>query len=418
MNKLTVQIDFGKGPQKVGELYLSESLGRYVFAYDKTFIGGGLEISPETMPLGNDTYIAKKNSDLYDLHGVFADSLPDEWGKKVQNAEFEKIGHYEVTAIDRLAFVGQFAIGALKYHPDDTFETGKDAVTLANLRKTTQSIIEGTVENVSRELLRCGGSAGGARPKFLVDLDVRTMSDIRYTQGRIDGNYVPVVLKVPTSNGEHWNRIEYAYSKMAKKCDISIPHTYLLKGRTPGPAYFAIERFDTLPDGTRLHVHSLAGMLGQSFREMHIDYRQMLRLTGDLTRNHGNVVDVYRRMVFNYLGNNRDDHAKNFSFVMNPDGEWAVSPAYDISYSPGENSLHAMAANGKRRNLTLGDFREIAQDFEIKSWKKIILKTNSVLKGWEKRAVKSGIPKKLTTAIQARIRENINRIEKDLKTQY
>ena len=194
MSRLKIKLDFKTEVHDVGTLYLSEKMGRYAFSYEQSFLSSGLQISPYAMPLSSDTYTAEKNSDLYDLHGVFADSLPDEWGKKVQDAEFQKIGLLEVTAIDRLAFIGAYGIGALTYEPAQEFERGKSLVSLAELRKAVQRIIDGELEEVTNELLRSGGSAGGARPKFLVDIDVKNFKKIRYTHGKPENGMVPIIL--------------------------------------------------------------------------------------------------------------------------------------------------------------------------------------------------------------------------------
>ena len=412
MSSLHVKIDFGNGLQDVGKLLLSEKLGRYVFSYDTGFIGSDLEISPFTLPLGADSFVAEKNSDLYDLHGVFADSLPDAWGKKVQDAEFAKIALDEPTALDRLAFVGKFGIGALRFEPSGEFEQGKQIVTLAQLRKATQKILAGDFEDVAEELLHCGGSAGGARPKFLVDLDIKTHSKIRYTAGVRDEEMVPVILKVPLRSGDHYQRIEYVYSVMGAKAGLEIPEVYLLTGGKSKSAFFAIERFDVLKTGERLHTHTLAGLQGWNFREVSSDYRELLRITGELTRNHRDVVEVYKRMVFNYLGCNKDDHAKNFSFTMNKKGTWSLSPAYDIGYSSGENGLHAMAINGLRRNATSDDFRRIADDFDIREWKSIVAQTVEALNTWKSLAAEFGVTDRYVRMIQERIKENITRLGK------
>lgn len=411
MKKLNVKIDFGNVCHDVGTLYLSEKMGRHAFSYNKEFISKGLEISPYRIPLGNDTFSADKNSDLYDLHGVFADSLPDEWGKKVQDVEFQKIGIYEVTAIDRLAFVGGYGIGALKYEPSQEFKKGYDIVSLADLRKATQQILSGEVDNVTTQLLRSGGSAGGARPKFLVDLDLKNLSIIRYSTGKPDGDMFPVIIKVPGKREDQYQRIEYCYSLMGKEAGLKVPDTYLLTGNKSKLSSFAIKRFDIDDKGERLHTHTFAGLLGLNFREVNVDYSELLRVTSDLTRDHREVVEVFRRMVFNYLGCNKDDHAKNFSFVMNKSGQWLLSPAYDIGYSSGESGLHSMAINGLRRNATLKDFEKMASNFEIKDWKDIIVRTCEVLKTWPSIAEKYCVPQKYKDSIYERIRESISRIK-------
>jgi serine/threonine-protein kinase HipA len=410
VKKLAVYLDFGTKDEHVGTLFLSDKLGRHVFTYEKSFIGSRLEISPRMMPLGNSTYVAEKSNDLYDLHGVFADSLPDAWGRKVQDAEFQKIGVHDVTSLLRLAFVGRHGVGALRYEPEQNFDLGKKAVTLADCRKAAQQIIAGHPEEVVDELLRCGGSAGGARPKFLVDLNAENQDEIRYSRTKFEKGFIPIVLKVPVSGNDTYQRIEYVYSLMAKSGGIAIPEPFLLTGKLKHLAFFALRRFDITDDGSRLHTHTLAGLLGLNFREAVTDYSTLLRVTGDLTRDHRHVVECFRRMVFNYLGDNLDDHLKNFSFTMNEKGEWKLSPAYDIGYSTGENNLHAMAINGKRRNATKIDFEKVASDFDVADWKHIVKQIIENLEKWPILASKYGVPEKNRTIVWSRIKENVNRV--------
>ena len=412
MNRLNVKLDFRSESFDVGTLYLSEKMGRYAFSYEKSFLGPGLEISPLALPLGTNTFTAEKNSDLYDLHGVFADSLPDAWGKKVQDAEFQKIGLLEVTALDRLAFIGANGIGALRYEPAQEFEKGKDIVNLAQLRKAVQNIIEGELEEVSNELLKSGGSAGGARPKFLVDLDLMDHTKIRYSQGILQKGMVPIILKIPNKKEDHYQRIEFVYSIMAKNAGISVPDTFLLEGGKTHRAHYAIKRFDIRDDGERYHTHSYAGYRGINYREARPDYADLLRTTEDLTRDHRNVVEMFRRMVFNFLGCNKDDHAKNFSFIMNKKGDWTLSPHYDMGYSTGENGLHAMAIRGLRRNAAIKDFEKIAEDFDVKTWREIVDKVCNSLKEWPLLAAQNKMPQKYLDDIRERILENIRRITK------
>ncbi|MDD5672777.1 MAG: type II toxin-antitoxin system HipA family toxin [Chitinivibrionales bacterium] len=415
MKSLNVKIHFDdKNSYTVGRLFLSELTGKYHFEYDKSFLSAGLEISPVNLGLGSAAYLAQRNADFYDLHGVFADSLPDDWGKKVQDLEFYKIGINDPTAIDRLAFVGRYGIGALRYEPSENFEEGKNVVSLADLRKAAQKIIEGNFEAVTEELLHSGGSAGGMRPKFLVDLDIKNHEKIRYTRGNPEGPYFPVIIKTPTKDGDHYQRIEYSYLKMAHLCGIDVPDTYLLIGEKSKLAFFAIKRFDVLKTGERLHVHTYAGLMGLNFREASPDYSELFRTTADLTKDHSQVIEAYRRMVFNYLGYNNDDHTKNISFVMNKKGEWSLSPAYDIGYSPGRQGFHTMSINGIRQNATVKDFEKIAGNFNVKDWKKIVVKIIDTLKNWPSIAQKNGVPEKYKDIVNHRIKENLKRIAKDL----
>ena len=413
MNIINVFLAFKDVRHHVGQLMLSERLGRYVFNYHRSFLGTALEISPFNLPLTSDTYVSENNEGLYSLPGVFADALPDEWGKKIQDAEFEKLGLFEVTSLERLSFVGRHGLGALQFEPENNFDTGKMAVTLSELRKATQRILEGSIEDVTHELLQMGGSAGGARPKFMVDLDSLSLSRITYSYGEPLEHMIPTIIKVSGKDNDHWQRIEYCYFKMAEQSGIDVPFTWLLEENEAPRVHFAIERFDRNKQGERFHTHTFAGLLGVDFRDARLDYTQLMRTTATLTRNHHYLIELFKRMVFNYLGCNKDDHGKNFSFSMDSTGEWRLSPAYDLSFSSGDHGLHAMAVNGKRRNLTKMDLRQVADDYDIKNWQGIIEKGCEALLQWHDLAIENGVPAKHISLIAERIKENIRRIEKN-----
>jgi len=416
MNTINVFFDMGSQKIKVGELYASTEIGRHVFSYDRDFVTTGLQISPIQLPLGEKTYIAQKNTGLYDLHSVFADSLPDTWGRRVQDTEFLKIGILEPTALQRLAFIGQNGIGALRYQPAQKFPKGDELVHLSELRKATQRIIEGNVEDISERLLKSGGSAGGARPKFLVDIKEDNHQDIRYTRGEYSEGFIPVILKVPNIGQEmdHYQRIEYTYCQIATYAGLAIPECYLITGEKSELAFFAIKRFDIMPDGERFHMHTLSGILGIDYRESTPDCSTFLRTIDDITCDHRQVVEGYRRIVFNYIGSNKDDHAKNFSFLMNKKGEWSLAPAYDIGFSKGENDLHQMRLGTKLRNVESRDLRVLAEDFDIPKWDRVVEQTLTAFEKWPQLAKNNGVPDKYIEIINNKIKENTRRIEKGM----
>ena len=407
MKKLKVILNFRQVSYEVGELFLSDKLGRYIFNYNSQFLSSRLELSPYTMPLGEKTFVAERNEDMYNLHSLCADALPDEWGRRVQDAEFEKIKKFDVSALERLAFIGSYGMGALQFKPQQTFSSGLQAVELADLRKASQQILSGNVDKIVEQLFRAGGSAGGARPKYLLDMNNNELNNIRYTTGELEEGWTPIILKVSGNKGDHWQRIEYSYFKMAELAGIDVPSTLLLS-ENDEKVHFAINRFDINKSGERYHTQTFAGLTGVNFRDTVLDYSRLFRTTAELCLDKEQVKEVYRRMVFNYLGSNKDDHAKNFSFLMDSTGRWFISPAYDLSYSSGEMGLHAMAANSKRRNLTLKDFEKIADNFDIVDWEKIVKKTKKAFENWQEIAGMCGVPKKYIINIQERITENKN----------
>lgn len=410
-NNLNVVLNFGTSKLFVGKLYLSEKLGQCVFEYDDSFVAQGHEISPLNLPLQKDSFVAANIPGMHNIHGVFADSLPDAWGRRVQDMEFLKIGLYNPTTLDRLAFVGKYGIGALQYEPAMEFELGTQITSLAELRKSTQGIIDGEIEKVSHELMRIGGSAGGAHPKFLVDINKKDHTKIKYASDSASVDMVQVLLKVPPKD-DVWQRIEYIYCQMAKKSGINIPKTYLIYSKS-NKAFFAIERFDRTVSGERFHTHTFANFVGYALSENKSDYLELCRTTFALCKSHPDVIEVYRRMVFNYLGGNQDDHGKNFSFIMDNQGRWRLSPAYDLGYSE-NGGIHAMPVNGKPTSLTAQDLEHFALKVDIKNWKKITEEVITALTKWMSISKTYNLPTSLRTKISTIIKSNCNRVERHL----
>jgi serine/threonine-protein kinase HipA len=410
-DELHVYLNFGKKRLSVGRLTFIKSENRTFFEYSREFISSYLEISPQQLPLGTQTFRAPRitgpDDPLHGLHGVFADSLPDRWGLKVQDIHFKRIGIDNPSALDRLAFVGQFGIGALQYEPAMRInDYGKNIVEISTLRKSAIGIIEGSADKISDKLLKHGGSAGGMRPKFLVNMhpDKNTFS---YGIEPLSGE-IPCIIKVPVEKTEDYQRIEYSYSVLAKKAGIKIPDTYLIESK--GQFYFAIQRFDVNTGGSRFHTHTLAGLMGIDFGTKSIDYRDAMKLTLALTKDKREIAELYRRMVFNIMGHNCDDHAKNLSFLMDEDGVWKLSPAYDMSYSRSRDDVHEMSTNGKTYNHTKEDFRVIAREFNIKEWKNILLDVGAALKKWPQTAEKANVPADRIESVGKAINRHIQEI--------
>jgi len=409
MNKLMVFADFGSIRHYVGELFLSEKIGKHVFNYSPSFLSSGLELSPYTLPLSGGTYPAEINKNLFNLHPLFADALPDEWGIKVQNTEFAKLNIADPSPLERLSFIGSHGTGALRFIPEQEFTKGRKSAHLAGLRKSAQQILTGNVSSVVRSLLVFGGSVGGARPKFLIDISKTNQDEIRYAHTGHDSGWIPCIIKVSHHRSDHWQRIEYTYFQMAGLAGITVPKIRLLE-EPEGTAHFVIERFDCSGTDEQFHMHSFAGILGVDFRQTDLDYSRLLRTVSELCLDSAQTQEIFRRMVFNFLGSNRDDHGKNFSFLMNKSGKWFISPAYDISYSSGEQGLHAMSALGKRRNLDKKDFLTLAENFDIRKPENIIENVRMALCSWTDLAGENRVPEKYIRSINERIHENLHRL--------
>jgi serine/threonine-protein kinase HipA len=256
--------------------------------------------------------------------------------------------------------------------------------------------------------MRAGGSAGGMRPKFLVHFSPTNQS-ISYGLPLLDeSSGVPAIIKVPLRHSEEYQQIEYVYSQMARLCGITIPRTWLLCSHEHH--YFLIERFDCTARGERVHLHSAAGLMGVNFEEIAGEYRELLSLTATLTRDQVQVDELYKRMLFNALGYNCDDHYKNVSFVMDHAGSWRLSPAYDVCYSRGRNGVHATRLNNKIDGFDKKDFARIAQEAGVKSWETMVAEVVEALSAWRELAAQAHISSQRSAQIQQLIEKAISSV--------
>lgn len=321
----------------VGKLALSaDQLA--AFEYDTEFLKTGFSISPFYLPLKPGVFIAKREP-FNGLFGVFNDSLPDGWGMLLTDRLLrkEKMDPGVLTPLDRLSLVGSNGMGALTYKPATTFQNKEDISDLNRLADEVIQILHSNYDGSIENLFQKGGTSGGARPKVLLTID--NVEWLVKFQGSSD----------PDDIGQQ----EYTYSEVAKKCGIEMPETRLFEGK-----YFGTRRFDR-EGNQRYHMHSASGLLYASFRFPSLDYTELIKASMVLTRNIMEAWKVYRLMVFNVLTGNRDDHAKNFSFLWK-NGEWVLSPAYDLVYSSGFNGQHTTTIGGKGNPLK-ADIFEVAK---------------------------------------------------------
>ena len=309
---------------KVGRLAQTKD-GICAFEYDANYLVTGSSISPFELPLKTGVMLAKRHP-FEGNFGVFDDCLPDGWGLLILDRYLQLQGLHPktLTILDRLSLVGSCGRGALEFRPDQSFVSPVDIVNFEHLAAETQKILASrTYQGDSIEsLYKQGGSPGGARPKI-------------FTQ--YDGKEWLVKFRA-SSDPMNIGQIEYDYSLLAKKCGLEMPETRLFDGK-----YFGVERFDRTKYG-KLHVVSVAGLLYADYRIPCIDYLNIFQLCNVLTRNIQELWKLYRLMVFNYLIGNKDDHAKNFAFMLR-DEEWHFAPAFDILPSDGMNGFHTTSIN-------------------------------------------------------------------------
>ncbi|MGQ0562260.1 MAG: type II toxin-antitoxin system HipA family toxin, partial [Gemmatimonadota bacterium] len=331
--------------------------------------------------------------DFGEIFGVFNYSLPDGWGLLLMDREFRRRGRalVSVTVLDRFAYIGATGMGALKYHPAarDIGEHDEE-LDLELLARAAERVLEGEAADVLPELLRAGGSPGGAGPKVVVGVG----DDGRIISGALDlpPGYRPYLIKFPAQQDDRdAGALEYAYALMAGATGIRVPATRLFE-TTDGNRYFGAERFDR-PAGRRVHMHSLSGLLHASHRLPSMDYEGLLRATLVLTNDFRQMEEAYRRMVFNVLAHNRDDHVKNFSYLMDRTGEWTFSPAYDLTFSPGPGGRHTMAVAGADLEPGEADMLRVAADAGLKAKRaqEIIAEVREVVRQWRTFAREAGV---------------------------
>ena len=364
--------------QEVGLLHQDKQ--RIFFEYAPGFLKSGIELSPFKLPLKAGVFEEKAH--VFDgLFGLFNDSLPDGWGCLLLDRKLRKLGksYAEITPLDRLSLIGANPMGALEYEPAAEDSDFYGDIELDSLSGEVDRILEGEESLVLDELLKLNGSSGGARPKIVAYVSSDRKQIIHGGKSVPDG-FTPWIIKFsekhdPQTSGE----LEHRYSLAAKAAGITMPDTHLFPLKD-GRGCFGVQRFDRTPKG-KVHTHTACGLLHASHRFASLDYENLLKLTWILTRNHADVVEMVRRMIFNVKSSNKDDHSKNFSFLLNEQLQWQLAPAYDLTPSTGINGEQTCMVNGKGRNITDADLIKTAATANISEaeTKALIAQVNSAL---------------------------------------
>jgi serine/threonine-protein kinase HipA len=382
-----------------------------VFEYDATFIASGLEIEPLAVPAPGP--IPAREPRVFDgLHGVFADSLPDAWGQELvrRRCRREGVAYENLTALERLAIVGRRGMGALAYRPAVP-DTGDDAIDFDDLAHGATEILAGRDSDILPELERLGGSSGGARPKVLVAFDAH--GNARAGDDEIPDGFDGWLVKFRSSHDvSDIGPLEAAYAGMARAAGIDVPDHRLIPSATRGGGYFASKRFDRGPNGVRRHVVSVSGTLDIDWTVPQIDYGNLLRLVRRVTRSQAEVEQMLRRMVFNVVAHNRDDHAKQHAFIYGEDRRWHLAPAYDLSYSAGPNGQHYLAVAGEAGDVDADAIRRTAdaQDVNRRRLSTIVTDVLDAVERFEQFASDYGVTRRTMQAVQQGVRPAIGRI--------
>lgn len=406
-----VNVNYHNGTETLPCGRLAISNRKIFFEYDAGFLQKNLHLSPFKLPL-RAGIIACEDRDFEGLFGVFNDSLPDGWGRLLVDRELIKIGvnPTTITPLDRLCYTGGNGTGALMYEPE--ISDVKLNPRLKNLDAIADECLQFQEKDTDKfvdELLAMNGSSAGARPKILVSVAANEKLELTSSDPKISHDNWLIKFR-SFSDPKDVGCIEYAYSLMARKAGLDVPETKLFSSKKCG-GYFGVKRFDRQRNSF-IHMHSASGLLHLDHRLANLDYEILLKATMHLTRDIRQCEKQFRHAVFNVMTHNRDDHAKNFSFLMDYEGKWQVSPAYDLTFSAGPVGQHSTTILGEGKNPSRAHFLKLAEVVSIKkkTAETIIDEVKFAVSNWNNFAKKSAVTAKSQKSIEAVLK----RIAKDL----
>jgi serine/threonine-protein kinase HipA len=365
-------------PRPVGRLAWAKGVAQLEWASEA--ISTGILISPLHYPLEPGLHPARSR-DLDGLHGFLADSLPDAWGTLLLKRRLAKLGHdwNALNPVDRLALVGQRGRGALVFEPESLGEGKAGTIDLDALAAESQTVLLGGEGELDELLVRLGGGSGGARPKVHVSFAANGS-----LSAGDEGAEEEWIVKFPApSDPPDIGPIEEAYARMARAAGIVMAESRLIPS-VIGLGHFATRRFDRPAPGQRLHMVSLGGAVEASPHMPSLDYDGFLRATLSITRDMRDVEQAFRRMVFNILAHNRDDHVRQHAYLMDDKGEWHLAPAFDLTFSHGPGGEHYMAVMGEGRAITRSHVEALGSKhgIAVKRIAAIVDEVCAALAGW------------------------------------
>lgn len=412
----------------IGAVSLEDDQDVASFEYDPAFAQSGIEVSPVVMPLSSRIYRFPELSRLvfHGLPGLLSDSLPDKFGNALIDAWLAAQGRRaeSFNAIERLCYTGRRGMGALEFVP----ATGPTAqpseqIDIARLVALASDVLsersdlsasfgKSDREHALHDILRVGTSAGGARAKAVVAWN-RTTNEVQSGQIEAGDGFEYWLLKFDgvdnnrdkeLSDPKGYGAIEYAYYLMAKDAGIVMNECRLLEEN--GRRHFMTKRFDRTADGKKLHMQTLGALAHLDFDQAGAySYEQALLIMRQLELPMSAIEQQFRRMAFNVIARNQDDHVKNIAFLMDKSGTWSLSPAYDVTYSYNPSgawtSSHQMTVNGKRDGFTTEDFKAVAKTASMKRGraKDILDEVHEVVSRWSGYANEAGVKEKWVDSI-------------------
>lgn len=396
----------------VGYLLWREETETATFEYAPEFKRLGLDLSPIEMPISQQRVFAFSNisrETFLGLPGLFADSLPDAYGKALLDRWLASNGRHFANPVERLCYQGKRSMGALEFEPaqNDYLETSSN-IEIDSLVATAREVLnqkEAFSTNMSDtkealiNIIKVGTSAGGQRAKAIIAYNDET-KEVRSGQIEAPEGFEHWLLKLDgVTNSElgdpqHYGKIEYVYYLMAKEAGIEMSECRLLEEN--GRAHFMTKRFDRQKNH-KIHMQTLCGIAHYDYKMLRAySYEQAFQVMRRLRLPYNQAEEMYRRMVFNVIARNQDDHTKNISFLMNRSGKWSLSPAYDVSwaYNPQGNwtSKHQMSINNKWDEITRTDLIATAKNMNIKRPELIIEQVIDSVNLWYKFANEYDIP--------------------------
>ena len=413
----------------LGTIDWNSNKGSSSFQYSNNALNRGIEPSPIVMP--TQERIFETNRDHINFHNLpylLSDSMPDDFGNIMMKEwlKQKKLSIDDINPVDRLTYIGKRGMGALEYEPVSHKERNNYDVNISDLSEVAKKVLEGKEETTYNDLdkdslsdiLRIGTSVGGARAKALIA--IKFDSDKKITEIKSGDIIQPEgysywLLKIDGANkktlgeGEGLGKIEYAYYLLAKESGIEMSDSILFEENDR--FHFLTKRFDRTDSGDKIHMQTFGALAGIDYKiQKASSYETLFRVMKRLELPYYQFEQQYRRALFNVIARNHDDHVKNFSFLMDREGKWRISPAYDInySYSPGGTwtNVHQSSLNNKFDNFSREDLLSLGKTFGIKKANHILDEVINAVRLWPKIATETDIPKK---EIQAR--SNVLRVK-------
>lgn len=406
----------------VGAVAWNADRGLGEFEYDPAFIRQGIDVAPLTMPLraGIFSFPTLRRDTFHGLPGLLADSLPDRFGNRIIDAWLARQGRQpeDFTPVERLCYMGVRGMGALEFRPaigpaarkSVPFEVAELTELVRDiLRHRTEWVVnlKGDRADALNTIIRIGTSAAGNRAKAVIAWNPKT-EEVRSGQAETPKGFEPWILKFDgvtddvLGDPEGYGRVEFAYHQMAVAAGIRMNACQLLEEN--GRAHFMTRRFDRGAKGEKLHMQSLCALAHYDFNATgEYGYEQALSVVQQLNLGHPALEELYRRMLFNVLARNQDDHTRNIAFLMDQQGDWTLSPAFDVvwAYNPKGKwtDRHQMTINGKRTDFIRTDLLSVADTFGIKDAKEILEEVAEAVSRWAEFARTCGVDKALTKQI-------------------